>query len=162
MTCAIHSFDLTGRCFACGHVDEAMRKVPPRSVQRVRRTARKAAARSRRALQGRYRKAIRGGGKVPRTVVDERDEVEVRSETAAGLEGRPEAANLVGIFATFTCSHHVSAGEFHSSILEAAVDAKKVLRRVCTFTQRSDHPILATIPETEYLRGYAYEVVASW
>ena len=22
--------------------------------------------------------------------------------------------------------------------------------------------ILATIPETEYLRGYAYEVVASW
>lgn len=67
-----------------------------------------------------------------------------------------------GIFATFTCSHHVSAGEFHSSILEAAVDAKKVLRRVCTFTQRSDHPILATIPETEYLRGYAYEVVASW
>jgi 23S rRNA (cytosine1962-C5)-methyltransferase len=67
-----------------------------------------------------------------------------------------------GVFATFTCSHHVSAGEFHSSILEAAVDAKKVLRRVCTFTQRSDHPILATIPETEYLRGCAYEVVASW
>lgn len=25
MTCAIHSFDLTGRCFACGHVDEAIR-----------------------------------------------------------------------------------------------------------------------------------------
>jgi len=67
-----------------------------------------------------------------------------------------------GIFATFTCSHHVSAGEFHSSITDAAVDAKKTLRRVATYTQRTDHPILATIPETEYLRGYAYEVVASW
>jgi 23S rRNA (cytosine1962-C5)-methyltransferase len=67
-----------------------------------------------------------------------------------------------GIFATFTCSHHVSAGEFHSSITEAAVDAKKVLRRVATFSQRPDHPVLASIPETEYLRGYAYEVVASW
>jgi 23S rRNA (cytosine1962-C5)-methyltransferase len=67
-----------------------------------------------------------------------------------------------GIFATFTCSHHVSAGEFHTSITDAAVDAKKTLRRITTYTQRPDHPILATIPETEYLRGYAYEVVAAW
>lgn len=67
-----------------------------------------------------------------------------------------------GIFATFTCSHHVSAAEFHSTIADAAVDAKKTLRRIATYTQSPDHPILATIPETEYLRGYAYEVVASW
>ncbi|MGV3661060.1 MAG: class I SAM-dependent rRNA methyltransferase [Prosthecobacter sp.] len=67
-----------------------------------------------------------------------------------------------GIFVTFTCSHHVGAEDFHSSITDAAVDAKKTLRRVATYTQSPDHPILATIPETEYLRGYAYEVVASW
>lgn len=67
-----------------------------------------------------------------------------------------------GIFASFTCSHHVSASEFHGSITDAAVDAKKTLRRIATYTQRPDHPILATIPETEYLRGYAYEVVAAW
>ncbi len=67
-----------------------------------------------------------------------------------------------GIFATFTCSHHVGASDFHSSITDAAVDAKKTLRRVATYTQSADHPILATIPETEYLRGFAYEVVASW
>lgn len=67
-----------------------------------------------------------------------------------------------GIFTTFTCSHHVGASDFHSSITDAAVDAKKTLRRVATYTQSPDHPILATIPETEYLRGYAYEVVASW
>jgi len=67
-----------------------------------------------------------------------------------------------GIFATFSCSHHVSHGEFHASIEDAAVDARKTLRRVAMYTQRPDHPILATIPETEYLTGYAYEVVASW
>lgn len=67
-----------------------------------------------------------------------------------------------GILATFSCSHHVSTGEFHASIADAAVDAKKTLRRVTTYTQRPDHPILATIPETEYLTGYAYEVVAAW
>lgn len=67
-----------------------------------------------------------------------------------------------GIMATFSCSHHVSRGEFHASIEDAAVDARKTLRRVTTFTQRPDHPILATIPETEYLTGYAYEVIASW
>lgn len=67
-----------------------------------------------------------------------------------------------GILATYSCSHHVSTGEFHASITDAAVDAKKTLRRVATYTQRPDHPILATIPETEYLTGYAYEVVASW
>lgn len=67
-----------------------------------------------------------------------------------------------GIMATFSCSHHVSTGEFHDSITSAAVDARKTPRRVDTYTQSPDHPILATIPETEYLSGYAYEVVASW
>lgn len=67
-----------------------------------------------------------------------------------------------GIIATFSCSHHVSKGEFHASLVEAGVDARKTLRRVATYTQRPDHPILASIQETEYLTGYAYEVVAAW
>ncbi|MDZ4289771.1 MAG: class I SAM-dependent methyltransferase, partial [Prosthecobacter sp.] len=67
-----------------------------------------------------------------------------------------------GIMVTFSCSHHVSTGEFHSSITDAAVDARKILKRVAIYSQQPDHPILATIPETEYLRGYAYEVMASW
>lgn len=67
-----------------------------------------------------------------------------------------------GIMATFSCSHHVSTGEFHASISDAAVDARKTLRRVAIYGQRPDHPILATIPETEYLVGYAYEVIAAW
>jgi 23S rRNA (cytosine1962-C5)-methyltransferase len=31
-----------------------------------------------------------------------------------------------------------------------------------TYTQRADHPIITGIPETEYLRGYALEVIGGW
>jgi 23S rRNA (cytosine1962-C5)-methyltransferase len=67
-----------------------------------------------------------------------------------------------GLLATFSCSHHVSTGEFHQVIVDAAVDARKTLRQVEVYGQRADHPIIATLPETEYLRGYAFEVQASW
>ncbi|MBX7211235.1 MAG: class I SAM-dependent rRNA methyltransferase [Verrucomicrobiaceae bacterium] len=67
-----------------------------------------------------------------------------------------------GILATFSCSHHISMKEFHQMIVDAAVDAKRTLRQVAVYSQRPDHPIIAGLPETEYLRGYAFEVMASW
>jgi 23S rRNA (cytosine1962-C5)-methyltransferase len=67
-----------------------------------------------------------------------------------------------GIMTTFSCSHHVSTGDFHQVIVDAAVDARKTLRQIETYQQRPDHPIIASMPETEYLRGYAFEVQASW
>lgn len=67
-----------------------------------------------------------------------------------------------GILATFSCSHHVSTGDFHGMIVDAGVDAKRTLRQMAVYGQRLDHPIIASIPETEYLRGYAFEVAASW
>ncbi len=63
-----------------------------------------------------------------------------------------------GTLATFCCSHHVDAVLFEQVILDAAFDAHKVLRRVASYTQAPDHPILPCIPETEYLKGYAFEV----
>jgi 23S rRNA (cytosine1962-C5)-methyltransferase len=62
-----------------------------------------------------------------------------------------------GTLATFCCSHHVDAVLFQSVILEAAFDARRVLRRVATLTQSPDHPILPSVPETEYLKGFAFE-----
>jgi 23S rRNA (cytosine1962-C5)-methyltransferase len=56
----------------------------------------------------------------------------------------------------------VSTGDFHGMIVDAAVDAKRTLRQMATYGQRLDHPIIASIAETEYLRGYAFEVAASW
>lgn len=67
-----------------------------------------------------------------------------------------------GILATFSCSHHISGGDFHQMIVDASVDAKRTLRRVAMFGQRPDHPVIAGLPETEYLRGFAFEVIASW
>jgi 23S rRNA (cytosine1962-C5)-methyltransferase len=63
-----------------------------------------------------------------------------------------------GTLATFCCSHHVDAALFQAVILEAAFDARRLLRRVAVFAQSPDHPILPAIPETEYLKGYAFEV----
>ena len=64
-----------------------------------------------------------------------------------------------GTLATFCCSHHVDAVTYQDVILSAAYDARKVLRRVATYSQSPDHPIIPSIPETEYLKGYAFELV---
>ncbi|HEY0456540.1 MAG TPA: class I SAM-dependent rRNA methyltransferase [Verrucomicrobiae bacterium] len=63
-----------------------------------------------------------------------------------------------GTIATFCCSHHVDAVTFQDVILSAAYDAHKILRRVATLSQSLDHPIIPAIPETEYLKGYAFEL----
>ena len=63
-----------------------------------------------------------------------------------------------GTLATFCCSHHVDAFTFQQVILEAAFDARRVLRRTAIYTQSPDHPILPSIPETEYLKGFAFEL----
>jgi 23S rRNA (cytosine1962-C5)-methyltransferase len=63
-----------------------------------------------------------------------------------------------GTLATFCCSHHVSAALFQDVILAAAFDARRVLRRVAAYSQSPDHPIIPSIPETEYLKGFALEV----
>ena len=64
-----------------------------------------------------------------------------------------------GTLVTFCCSHHVDAGLFQDTVLSAAFDARRILRRVATFSQSPDHPIVPMIPETEYLKGFAFEVV---
>ena len=55
-----------------------------------------------------------------------------------------------GVLATFCCSHHVNAELFQDSVLSAAFDTRHVLRRVATYAQSPDHPVIPMIPETEY------------
>ena len=64
-----------------------------------------------------------------------------------------------GTLATFCCSHHVGTELFMDSVLSAAFDTRRILRRVATYAQSPDHPIIPMIPETEYLKGFAFEVV---
>lgn len=67
-----------------------------------------------------------------------------------------------GVLSTFSCSHHVSGGDFRAMIAGAAVDAKRSLRQLAVYSQRQDHPIITGIPETEYLRGFSLEVMGGW
>ncbi len=63
-----------------------------------------------------------------------------------------------GMLATFCCSHHVTREIFLEMINEAAVDAKKTLRQLRGYSQNLDHPIITTVPETEYLKGFLFEL----
>jgi 23S rRNA (cytosine1962-C5)-methyltransferase len=62
-----------------------------------------------------------------------------------------------GTLATFCCSHHVGAELFQDSLLSAAYDTRHILRRVATYAQSPDHPIISKISETEFPKGVAFE-----
>jgi len=64
-----------------------------------------------------------------------------------------------GLLATFSCSHHVSDDAFLRTITDALVDSRRSARRVRQFEQAPDHPVLPTIPETEYFRGFLLEMM---
>jgi 23S rRNA (cytosine1962-C5)-methyltransferase len=64
-----------------------------------------------------------------------------------------------GLLATFSCSHHVHDTVFLETITDALVDARRSARRLRRFEQAPDHPVLPTIPETEYLRGFLLEMM---
>jgi 23S rRNA (cytosine1962-C5)-methyltransferase len=65
-----------------------------------------------------------------------------------------------GILATFCCSHHVDGRTFERTVGEACLDARRPVRRLASYSQAPDHPILPAVPETEYLKGFAYEVLS--
>jgi 23S rRNA (cytosine1962-C5)-methyltransferase len=64
-----------------------------------------------------------------------------------------------GMLATFSCSHHVSEAAFAQMIADALVDARRSARKLLRFEQALDHPVLPTIPETEYFKGFLLEMM---
>ena len=64
-----------------------------------------------------------------------------------------------GILATFSCSHHVTAGDWIGLLEKAASETGFTLRLLRRLGQSSDHPVLVNVPETEYLFGYVLEKV---
>lgn len=65
-----------------------------------------------------------------------------------------------GLLFTYCCSHHIPGPLFQDAILSAAYDSRRLLRRVAVFTQGPDHPVVPSIPETEYLKGFAFELIS--
>jgi 23S rRNA (cytosine1962-C5)-methyltransferase len=64
-----------------------------------------------------------------------------------------------GMLATFSCSHHVTETIFAQTIADALVDARRSARRLHRFEQALDHPVLLTLPETEYFKGVLLEMM---
>jgi 23S rRNA (cytosine1962-C5)-methyltransferase len=63
-----------------------------------------------------------------------------------------------GVLATYSCSHHVHDADFRAMLAEAATDAKRRAQVLEFCHQPPDHPVLVTMPESEYLRGYLLRV----
>jgi len=63
-----------------------------------------------------------------------------------------------GVLATYTCSHHMQDAELRQVLAEAAADVRRKVRVLEWAHQPADHPVLVTMPESEYLRGYIVRV----
>ena len=57
-----------------------------------------------------------------------------------------------GLLVTCSCSFHVREADFLEMLAAAALDAHKPLQVVERRTQAVDHPVLLTVPETQYLK----------
>lgn len=64
-----------------------------------------------------------------------------------------------GILATCSCSHFMSDEMFRKMLLSAASDAGVGLKCIEFRHQGPDHPILLSVPETDYLKFYLFMIV---
>lgn len=63
-----------------------------------------------------------------------------------------------GLLVTFSCSGSISP-ELHQKIVaDAAVDAARDAQVIARLHQASDHPVLLSVPETQYLKGMVCRV----
>ena len=64
-----------------------------------------------------------------------------------------------GILVTCSCSYHLPVELFREMLADAAADAHRRFRLIEFRTQASDHPILLSVRETQYLKCAILEVV---
>jgi len=64
-----------------------------------------------------------------------------------------------GVLATFSCSGGVDAQQFTRSVSWAALDAGRDVQMLRRLGQTEDHPVLSSVPETEYLKGLICRVL---
>ncbi len=63
-----------------------------------------------------------------------------------------------GVLITFSCSGAISPDLFQKILFGAAVDAGRHVQIIERLSQSSDHPVLLTYPESEYLKGVVCRV----
>ena len=101
-----------------------------------------------------------GGDSYDVVVLDPPAFAKHRSSVKGALRGYKEI-NLRGLrllapgghLLTFSCSYHISEGDFGAMLEAAAADAGRPVRWVRWLSQSADHPRVLQIPETGYLKG---------
>ena len=85
--------------------------------------------------------------------------VKSKSKVKEALKGYREINSMAikiikegGILATSSCSYHIEKEVFIGMLRDAAKDTKKNARLLEFRSQAKDHPILLSVPETEYLK----------
>ena len=63
-----------------------------------------------------------------------------------------------GLLVTCSCSHHVGWAELEGTVASAAADAGRRVRLLERRGAALDHPVVLTLPETEYLKCLVLEV----
>lgn len=63
-----------------------------------------------------------------------------------------------GLFFTSSCSWHILEERFLEEIQGAARKAGRVIRMIRRGEQASDHPVIPGVPETRYLKSFAFRV----
>lgn len=92
--------------------------------------------------------------------------VQSQSQLQGGLRGYKDINLLAlkllkpgGTLVTCSCSGQVSADLFQKVVFGAAVDAGRDAQIVARLSQSSDHPVLLSFPEGEYLKGLVCRIV---
>lgn len=106
-----------------------------------------------------------GGEKYNTVILDPPAFVKGRQHLENALRGYKEinlrAMRLLkpeGILVTFSCSQLLTTQNFEEILADAAQDAGRTVRILEKLTQPPDHPVLLTMPESNYLKGYILRV----
>jgi 23S rRNA (cytosine1962-C5)-methyltransferase len=99
-------------------------------------------------------------------VIDPPEFARKRAQADQALRGYKDVNMLAmkllrpgGVLATFSCSGGVDAQQFTLAVSWAALDAGRSVQFLHRLGQPEDHPVLASAPETEYLKGLICRVI---
>jgi 23S rRNA (cytosine1962-C5)-methyltransferase len=102
---------------------------------------------------------IRAGNKYEFIILDPPAFVKSRLKIKEALRGYREINTLAmqllaenGILATSSCSYHIEKKVFLDMLRDSARDARRQFRLIDYRSQGKDHPVLLSMPETEYLK----------
>ena len=112
------------------------------------------------------RRLERAGGRFDLVILDPPSFARTRLAVPQALAGYKQlnlrALRLLkpeGFLVSCSCSHHVSEEQFWSMLQDASRDAKRPLRLIERRSQARDHPVLAAMPETRYLKCFIVQVL---